>query len=150
MRSTVVQAMFYKFCEHFATYDEHICLPSDENGELDRVMGQYEKPGFPGAMGSTDVSHIGWSRCSYNQARSYTGKEGKPVVAYQVTVNHPGRVLAATAGFTGSTKDKTIICRDAAAGQIRKDKKYTDKQLDVYIDNGTTRTLKGCYLLVDN
>ena len=77
MSSAVVQVTFHKFCEHFATemYDEHIFLPSDENGELGRVMEQYEKLGFPGAMGSTDVTHIGWSRCPYNHARSYTGKE---------------------------------------------------------------------------
>ena len=45
MSSAVVQATFHKFCEHFVTemYDEHIFLPSDENGELDRVMEQYEK-----------------------------------------------------------------------------------------------------------
>ena len=61
MSSAVVQATFHKFCEHFATemYDEHIFLPSDENGELDRVMEQYEKLGFPGAMGSTDVTISG-------------------------------------------------------------------------------------------
>ena len=62
----------------------------------------------------------------------------------------PRGVLATTEDFTGPTKDKTTICRDAAVDQIRKDKKYTDTQFDVYIDNGTTRTLKGCYLLVDN
>ncbi|CAM9731337.1 unnamed protein product [Pylaiella littoralis] len=104
MSTPTVQKVFHQFCEHFATemYDEHIFLPSEENGELDRVMGQYEKLGFPGAMGSTDVTHIGWSRCPYNQGRSYTGKECKPTVGYQVTVNHAGRVLAVTEGFTGS------------------------------------------------
>ncbi|CAM9181849.1 unnamed protein product, partial [Pylaiella littoralis] len=107
MSSTVVQKTFHKFCKHFATemYDDHIYLPSDGNGELDKVMGEYEKLGFPGAMGSTDVTHIAWSRCPYNQARSYTGKEGKPTVGYQVTVDHTGRVLAVTEGFTGSTND---------------------------------------------
>ncbi|CAN0140069.1 unnamed protein product [Pylaiella littoralis] len=64
MSSAVVQKTFHKFCKHFATemYDEHIFLPTDENGELDR----YEKLGFPGAMGSTDVTHIAWGRCPYN------------------------------------------------------------------------------------
>ena len=144
MSSAVVQATFHKTCEHFATemYDKHICLSSDENSELDRVMGQSEKLGFPGAMGSTDVTHIGRSRCPSKQVGSYTGKEGKPTVAYQVTVNHSRRVLAATEGFTGSTKDKTIICWDAAVDQIRKDTKYKDKQFDVYNEDGTTHTLK--------
>ncbi|CAN0169021.1 unnamed protein product, partial [Pylaiella littoralis] len=60
----------------------------------------------------------------YNQGRSYTGKEGKPTVGYQVTVNHAGRVLAVTEGFTGSTNDKTIICCDEAVDRIRTDKQY--------------------------
>ncbi|CAN0345009.1 unnamed protein product, partial [Pylaiella littoralis] len=126
-------------------------LPSsDGNGELDKVVGEYEKLGFPCAMGSTDVTHIAWSRCPYNQARSYTGKEGKPTVWYQVTVNHTGRVLAVTEGFTGSTNDKTIICWDAAVDQIRRDKQDTEKKFDVYKADGTTQTLEGCYLIVDN
>ncbi|CAN0330784.1 unnamed protein product, partial [Hapterophycus canaliculatus] len=152
MSAALVQAIFHKFCKHFANemYDEHIYLPTEENGELDRVMGQYEKLGFPGAMGSTDVTHVAWSRCPYNQARSYTGKEGAPTVGYQVTVNHAGRALAVTEGFTGSTNDKTIICWDAAVDQIRKDEQYREKTFEVYNEDGTTRTLKGCYLLVDN
>lgn len=152
MSTAVVQGTFHNFCQHFATelYDEHVSLPSQEDGELDRVMEQYEKLGFPGAVGSTDVTHIGWSRCPYNQARSYTGKEGKPTVAYQVTVNHAGRVLAVTEGFTGSTNDKTIINWDAAVDKIRTDKQYTEKEFDVYNEDGTTRTLKGCYVIVDN
>ena len=75
---------------------------------------------------------------------------GKSTVAYQVTVNYSGRVLTVTEGFTGSTNDKTIICWDTAVDHIRKDKNYTDKQFDVYNEDGTPRTLKGCYLLVDN
>ena len=67
MSSAIVQATSHKLCEHFATemYDEHICLSSDENGELDRDMGLYKKLGFPGTIDSTDVILIGWSRCPY-------------------------------------------------------------------------------------
>ena len=152
MSAATVQAMFHKFCEHFAKemYDEHIYLPTEKNGELDHVVRQYDRLGFTGAMGSMDVTHIGWSRCPYNQARSYTGKEGVPTVEYQVTVNHAGRAVAVTEGFTGSTNDKTIICWDAAVERIRNVKQYTEKTFDVYNEDGTTRTLKGCYLLVDN
>ena len=111
MSAATVQAMFHKFCEHFAKemYDEHTHLPTEKNGELDHVMRQYDRLGFTGAMGSMGVTHIGWSRCPYNQARLYTGKEGVPTVGYQVTVNHAGRAVAVTEGFTGSTNDKTII-----------------------------------------
>jgi len=46
--------------------------------------------------------------------------------------------------------DKTIICCDAAVDKIRNDSRYAEKEFQVYNANGTTRTLKGCYLLVDN
>ncbi|CAN0429398.1 unnamed protein product [Pylaiella littoralis] len=81
MSSAVVQKTFHKFCKHFATemYDEHIFLPTDENGELDRVMGQYEKLGFRGAMGSTDVTHIAWGRCPTTKpARTLERKASLP------------------------------------------------------------------------
>ncbi|CAN0369467.1 unnamed protein product, partial [Discosporangium mesarthrocarpum] len=39
----------------------------------------------------------------------YTGKEGFPSIAYQVTVYHTGCALAVTAGFAGATSDKTIV-----------------------------------------
>ena len=152
MSSATVQATFHTFCERFATemYDEHIYLPSDENGELDGVMDEYASVGYPGAMGSTDVTHVGWSKCPYNHARSYTRKEGKPAIGYQVTVSHSGRVLAVTEGFTGSTNDKTIIRYDAAIDRIRNDRQYTEKEFEVCNEDGSKRTLKGCYLLVDN
>ncbi|CAN0563637.1 unnamed protein product [Ectocarpus sp. 12 AP-2014] len=131
-------------------YDGHIHLPTEESGKLDHVMKQYDRLGFTGAVGSMDVTHIAWSRCPCNQARSYTGKEGFPTIAYQVTVDHAGRAMAVTEGFTGSTNDKTIVCWDAAVEKIRMDKQYTEKTFDVYNEDGTTTTLKGCYLLVDN
>ena len=66
-----------------------------------------------------------------------------------MTVDDTGRVLAVTEGFTGSTSDKTIICNDGAVEQIRYDK-HMEKPCVVFNADGTTRTLKGCYLLVDN
>ena len=63
MSAATVQAMFHKFCEHLAKemYDEHIYLPTEEIDELDHVMRQYDRLGFTGAMGSMDVTHIGWT-----------------------------------------------------------------------------------------
>ncbi|CAM9289701.1 unnamed protein product, partial [Hapterophycus canaliculatus] len=64
MSAAIVQAASHKSWGHFAQdmYDEYIYVPKKENGELDHVMGQFDKLGFPGAMGSTDVTHVAWSR----------------------------------------------------------------------------------------
>ena len=47
MSAATVQAMFHTFCEYFAKemYDEHIYLPTEENGELHHVMRQYDGAG---------------------------------------------------------------------------------------------------------
>ncbi|CAN0160090.1 unnamed protein product [Ectocarpus sp. 4 AP-2014] len=81
--------------------------------------------------------------CPYNQARSYTGKEGYPTVAYQVTVDHTERVLAATPGFTGSTSDKTIIRYDTAVTKIREDPIYSEKEFAVYEADETPFSSRG-------
>ncbi|CAN0287295.1 unnamed protein product, partial [Pylaiella littoralis] len=72
------QATFHSFCEHFVRemYDEHICLPTGRCQP--RVMGKYERIGFPGSIGSANLTHLAWGMCLYNQARYCTGKDGNP------------------------------------------------------------------------
>ena len=110
MSESTIQASFHQFCKYFAEefYEEHIFLPT---GSMQtKVMEDFHKVGFTGAVGSTDVTHIRWDCCVYSLVRSYTGKDGFPTIAYQVTVDHSGRVLAVTRGFAGAHNDKTIIC----------------------------------------
>ncbi|CAN0386644.1 unnamed protein product, partial [Pylaiella littoralis] len=144
------QATFHSFCRHFARemYHEHIYLPTGDYQT--KVMSEYERLGFTGAIGSTDVTHLAWGCCPYNQARSFTGKEGYPTIAYQVTVDHTKRALAVTPGFTGATNDKTIIRFDKAVTRIRTDPIYTERTYNLYDADGATRQEKGCYLLVNN
>ncbi|CAN0499498.1 unnamed protein product, partial [Discosporangium mesarthrocarpum] len=37
-------------------------------------MHMYEAVGFPGAVGSTDVTHVGWERAPISEAVHYMGK----------------------------------------------------------------------------
>ncbi|CAN0157482.1 unnamed protein product, partial [Discosporangium mesarthrocarpum] len=52
------------------------------------VTGVYEAVGFPGAVSSTDVTHVRWERAPISYSVHYTGKEGYETVAYEVTVDH--------------------------------------------------------------
>ena len=150
MSKSMAAATFHKFCKHFAEemFDEHIYLPT--GSYQDEVMRLYHLLGFTGAIGSTDVTHIGWGMCPFTLGRSYTGKEGFPTIAYQVTVDHAGRALAITSGFTGATNDKTIIRYDAGVEAIKTDAQYTDRKYKLRKADGTYRERKGCYLIVDN
>lgn len=143
-------ATFHKFCKHFAEemFEEHIFLPT--GSYQDEVMSMYHKLGMTGAIGSTDVTHIGWGMCPFTLGRSFTGKEGFPTIAFQVTVDHAGRVIALTSGFTGSTNDKTIIRYDEGVNKIKTDPRYTERTYNLRKADGTLRERKGCYLIVDN
>lgn len=150
MSKSMAAATFHKFCKHFAQemFVEHIYLPTGVY--QDEVMEQYHKLGFTGAIGSTDVTHVGWNMCPFTLGRSFTGKEGFPTLAFQVAVDHAGRAIGVTRGFTGATNDKTIIRYDAAVDKIRKDSQYTERQYKLRKADGTTFTRSGCYLIVDN
>lgn len=44
----------------------------------------YSRLGFPGAIGSIDRTHVMWGRCPALYQNTYTGKEKKATVAYEV------------------------------------------------------------------
>ncbi|CAN0331618.1 unnamed protein product [Pylaiella littoralis] len=96
-------------------------LPSNRNVPR-RSDGLLPQTGFTGAIGSTDVTHVGWGMCPFTLGRSFTGKEGFPTLAFEVTVDHAGRAIGVTQGFTGATNDKTIVRYDAAVQTIRNNK----------------------------
>ncbi|CAN0390838.1 unnamed protein product, partial [Ascophyllum nodosum] len=143
MSEPTIQASFHQFCKYFAEefYEEHIFLPT---GTMQtKVMEDFHKVGFTGAVGSTDVTHIRWDCCVYSLVRSYTGKEGFPTIAYQVTVDHSGRALAVTRGFAGAHNDKTIIRYDDAVQQIRKNATYTERVFQLRGKDGELIDCKG-------
>lgn len=150
MSKSMVAATVHKFCKNFAEdlFEEHIYLPTGTY--QDKVMYEYHKPGFTGGIGSTDVAHVGWSMCPFTLGHSFTGKEGFPTIAFQVTVDHTGRALAVTKGFTGATNDETIIRYDAAVTKIKTDTQYKDREYKLRKADGTFRERKECYLIVDN
>ena len=143
-------ATFHSFCDHFAReiYNEHIYLPTGDYKT--NIINDYDRLGFAGAVGSTDVTHIAWDKCPYNQTRSFAGKEGYPTVAYQVTVDHTKRAIAVTPRFTGSTNDQTIIRFDKALTKIWTDPTYTEQKSKLYEADGAPYEQEGRYLLVDN
>ncbi|CAN0019648.1 unnamed protein product [Pylaiella littoralis] len=150
MSKSMAAATFHKFCKNFAKemFEEHIYLPTGTY--QDEVMGCYRKLGFTTAIGSTDVTHVGWGMCPFTLGRSFTGKEGFPTLAFEVTVNHGGRAIGVTQEFTGGTNDKTIVRYDAAVQTIRKNNVYKDREYKLGKADGTEFTRKGCYLIVDN
>ncbi|CAM9826734.1 unnamed protein product [Sphacelaria rigidula] len=150
MSEPVACASFHAFCEHFAQelYADHVRLPTGD--DQDKVMEDFHKLGFTGAVGSADVTHVKWDACPYSEQRTHTGKEGYPTLAYQATVDHSGRVLAVMPGCPGSFNDKTIIRFDAAVTKIRNDGVYKNRVFYLRAGDGNMVRCTGNYLLVDN
>lgn len=138
-------ATFHKVCKHFTMemFDEHVYFPT--GAYQDEAMEQYHKLGFTGAIGSTDVTHVGWNMCPFTLGRYFTGTEGFPILAFQVTVDHADRAIGVTRGFTGTTNDKTIIRYDLAVEAIQKDARYKKRMYELRRADGTER-----HLILDN
>ena len=79
------------------------------DAEISRTLSVYDRLGFPGCIGSKDCVHIRWERCPVGDRFLHKGKEGYPTLAYEVTVDHISKIIAATKGFPGAKNDKTIV-----------------------------------------
>jgi Plant transposon protein len=154
MSEPTVQRTLHKFCKNLCCdmYDEWV-KPASTQEELSTVMRSYAAVGFPGAVGSSDVTHVPWDKTPSQKGRHYTGKEGFPTIAYEVTVDHTMRVLAVTAGFHGSVNDKTIVRYDGFIQRVKTDDFYTQAEYRVRTGPGSSadnfKRLKGAYLIVD-
>jgi hypothetical protein len=126
---------------------EHVRFPETPE-EIMNVMKPYAAVGFPGAIGCTDVVHVWWDKCPTGDVNLYTGKEGYPTIAYEMTCSHDGKILYCTPGFYGSQNDKSIIRFDGLISKLRAGS-HKEVQFKVYDVNGDLETLKDPYVLVD-
>ena len=72
---------------------------------------------------TVSIEPVYWGRCPAFFSNTYSGKEKKPTIAYEVTVNHSCRVLYISAGHPGSRNDKTIVRTDKLVMELK------DKQI---------------------
>ena len=92
------------FVKHF--FNDYINIPTGT--KLKDVMNVYAKLGFPGAIGSMDVTHVKWERCPLSLKNKCKGKESFSSLAFQCVVNHQRYIMHASDDFFGSANDKTV------------------------------------------
>ena len=120
-----------------------------EGEDLKETTEAYEAVEFPGAVGSTDVTHVPLGRVSHSHGRVYTGKEGFPTLAYEAAVDHAMHVRAVTKGYPGTVNDKTIVRFDKGALAIREADIYKSMPYKLRRQDGSEFVQKGAYLIVD-
>ena len=104
MSISTMQTFYHQFWAKFVSvfHDRWIVYPTTAVEAADN-LAVYGRLGFPGAIGSVDCTHVYWGRCPALFSNTYSGKEKKPTVAYEVTVNHSGRVLYISTGHPGES-----------------------------------------------
>ena len=141
-----VQRIFHAFMERYATelYSAAVVMPTGQ--ALADTLKDFDAAGFPGAVGSTAVTHLHWQHAPFSAREAYLGREGLPTLAYECTVDRSGRCLAATKGIPGAQSDSTIAGSDEFVKEVR-DGDYKEVEFTLKSENGEDVKEKGLWLL---
>lgn len=145
-----LRVFYLQFCHHFSStlWDAYVRPPASA-AEIDKVTSVYKRLGFPGAIGSTDSTHVRWEKCPAHLRASCKGKEGYPCLRYEITVDHFRRIHACTESHVGSRNDKTIVKYDSHVMNIHENGLYGDNVYYLYNENGELEENRGLWLITD-
>ncbi|CAM9418251.1 unnamed protein product, partial [Discosporangium mesarthrocarpum] len=148
IHKSTFQASFHALCRNFAKGMYKAWISAPEGEDLKEITATYARLGFPRPVESCDVTHVRWDKAPVSRTVYYTGKEGFPSIADQVTVDHTRRALAVTAGFAGATNDKTIVRYEPSVDRVKTHEAYTQMEHTLVDSEGIEFTEKGTYLIV--
>ena len=133
MSISTMQLFYHTFWEKFVAVfrDRWIYYPVTAADAADN-LAVYARLGFPGAIGSVDCTHVRWFRCPALFQNSYSGKDKKATIAYEVTVNHSGRCLHISCGHPGARNDKTIVKTDKLVMDLKDNKILQDVEYKLF------------------
>ena len=145
-----IRIFFHDFTAIFAErYQLCILTGPKTPAEVDTQLAIYGRLGLPGAVASTDCTHIPLGKVSNKFKVLCTGKEGFPTMVYSVTCSHSRKIYYCSSGFYGTCNDKTISRADAFITAVGSHPLFTDHEFEVKTSESTSKTLKGVYILCD-
>ena len=151
----VHRTFFHKFIEFGSTtlYEKYVVFPTTFE-EAKKHMHEFAIAGLPGAMGSTDATHILLWNCEYNLRNNHLGGKKKNTSrSYNMTVNHRRRILHTTRGGPGRWNDQTMVMFDEfVRGMYDGDHPYDVEFELLERQNGKIISVpyRGGYVIVDN
>ena len=147
---STINKFFKMFIYNYASaiYSKWVNAPEGE--DLDRVESTYRRMGFPGCIGSMDVTHIYWDKCPEALRFLCKGKEGKPTVAFQAVVEHTKRIQHISKPFYGATNDITITYQDTYPMELLSKRIHADRVFQTYNREGQITYWRGAYMLTDS
>jgi hypothetical protein len=152
----VIRVFLHQFLDYGSTvlYERWVTSP-DTYGEARTHVKEYEIAGFPGAVGSTDATHVLLERVSNRNRQAHLGfKSSHTARAYNITVNHRRQILSTTSGHPARWNDKTLQLFDPFMEQLHQGKILDDLVFHLYSLDAAGTVVKKKYqdgwLLVDN
>lgn len=138
------------FCRIIATElaPLHIRMPATVE-ELGIINEAYKRRGFPGACGSMDGVQMFWDACPYRLRVTFTGKEKRPTVGFNVTVDHNCKFLYVGELFAGRFNDKTKVRYDKYVRKLRTGE-FKDVTFNYVDQTGAVQQETGPYVICDN
>ena len=123
--------------------------PPQTETELDSVLSESARRGFPGCIGFMDGVHVHWDKCPSQWKHLCTGKNPYPTIGWQCSVNQHRRFMSVSEAQFGGVNDQSAIKYDRFTQQLRTDPLYKNISYNVYDKNGLIHTEKGVWLNVD-
>ena len=153
----VIRVFFHQFIAFGSTvlYNKFIEAPTTAEQAADHTW-EFTQAGFPGAIGSTDATHVMLEKVSHRMRQAHLGfKMCHTARTYNVTVNHRRRILSTTSGHPARWNDKTLVLFDTLANSLRDGSSLQDLEFELYDydESGlvvTKKKYRGAWLLVDN
>ena len=117
--------------------------------QLSIINETYKRRGFPGTCDNMDGVQMLWDACPYQLRVTFTGKEKRPTVGFNCTVDHDCKFLYMGELFTGRFNDKTKVRYDKYVQKLRTDE-FKDVTFNYVDENGVVRQEMGPYVICDN
>ena len=108
--STGMQCM-KRFCEGVIEVygDEVLRYPTME--DINKLLDEGNKSGFPGCIGSIDCMHWEWKNCPSAWKGMFQGKSGVPTVVLEAIADHTTRFWHFNFGSPGALNDINVLDR---------------------------------------
>ena len=127
----------------------HVYVPEGE--EMDPAIADYTEMGFPGCVGSMDVTHLMWKQCPSAALRHVcTGRRYHcPSVVFQMVCAHTRRIHHVSQPFYGATNGISITYNDSYPREVMLGNVHQDRVFRTFDREGVIPLWRGAYLICD-
>ena len=146
-----LREFFRDFCRAFRKRyeDEYIHIPRTE-AEMESVLGESRRMGYPGCIGFMDGVHCRWDRCPAQWRHLFKRDKKYPTIGWQCCVNHKRRFLSVMPAQMGTVVDATACKYDEFVRKLVHDPLYVKAKYKLRSwPGGAFFTEQGLWLSVD-